>query len=217
MSFGTRKELHDMLVPMLKAGFENAGYFAISDGQEVHDRLNVALKTDDLSLWKRYKPDLIVTHGGHSTFACELKTEYQGYYNFTIEFDSYAVSRKYPACHYCFVELVDETWLNLWILPTSQIAVPKKQVRVPTKRNYQVTLDRFWQSHPHYEFTCVPHNGGSGTPYFLVDKNDIMRLATWESSFMKWNNGHGLTTLEIDIHDKDQPTVSEVMRQLSLF
>jgi len=176
MNFAARRDQHDG--PAMKIvcdRLEQVGALTSAFGIEIdNDELRQALRSqhDAMSLMLRYRPDRAVVVPKVQTILCEIKSGAGPYRNYAIEIDSYAAAREWHngerRVMYAFVDLDTET-------PTIKAcwfdALPGPHtIYVPMRNGYQSTLHRIEQTWPNANVTTRPHRNGSGTPFFLVNK-----------------------------------------------
>lgn len=179
-NFRSRAWMHDTIAcPTVDKQFSFLGYDSFVTGAEIDDkRMMEALKgrTDQTSMAFRYRPDKLFVSPKGPSIACEIKSEFRGHDNYAIEFDSYAQTLKWGIAHiviYAFVNIkrIDEmyfSWAN-YCLP-DDISFPKK-IFLPDRYDYESIESRIKGDYPNLGIDIVSHKKGSGTPYFLINKN----------------------------------------------
>jgi len=179
--FEQRNGEHERAFCLVRNGFDLYGFQcyivgAESDVSALQDALRQ--QDDDVSILWRYRPDLLIVKPGDLAVLCELKSDADGHKNFAIEADSLLSAKEWAQIvpvMYAFVDVEERRVTCAW---ATDIPVPK-MVFVPTMRQeWQDDIQRLQGKWPDTEFIPKSDNGGSGTPYFLLPKDD-RRLIPW--------------------------------------
>ncbi len=176
-NFHNRTWVHDNIaVPAMEEDFLSAGYKSFVSGIEFDDpELKQMLRNqqDLTSMRIRYKPDRILVHPKDGSLMCEIKSESQGYNNFAIEFNSYAMVIEWGKMNkilYAFANINETRNCKMTYTWAENIKLPSTVI-VPNRSDANVNKQWIKKKFPTILIKHVQHRGGSGTPYFLVPKN----------------------------------------------
>lgn len=173
--FTDRASKHDAeALPLVIESFARYDFGCHIMGTEIDNpeaRAALTAQSDSTSIMLRYRPDRFFTQKGNRSVLCEVKSEYQGYTNFAIEFDSFAATKQWNASGrhvmYALVDLIKGHISCCW---AGDIPAPTK-VFVPRREwDYENTLARLTRENPEVNFISRPYSNGSGTAYFLLSK-----------------------------------------------
>lgn len=127
-------------------------------------------QNDRTAQMMRYRPDNIFV--GDIALLSEVKTEANGYYNFSIEFDAYIAGREWNVLGQRLAYICVDLSVNpyrTYCCWSNEIPFPQK-VYIPMRWDYQGTYERIGHDWPNINRELRDHCNGSGTAYFLVSK-----------------------------------------------
>lgn len=172
MDFAKRKKHHDTKAFLLvEKAFSYHGYSLYPYGAEQVPDLQKALRrfSDPLSKMLRYRPDFVSVHPEKGPLLLEIKSEHKNSPNFAVEYDAWEAAeiwnRHSQKVLYVFVDLTDEKLYACW----PETLTPRK-VFVPRQEDIERLSAKGLNVRP------IKIAGGSGTAFFLVQKNSLKFL-----------------------------------------
>jgi hypothetical protein len=177
MTFEQRISQHDNKgMEILTKKFTPFNIDIIRDGYELNDKLKHHLLQfkDSTSQMIRHRGDgvCIVNEKKTRNFIAELKTTDSMQYNFAIELVAHYHHLQYLQGDNnilsvsCFVDIDSGTCSACWTLDIPQ---PRK-IKIPNRFDYNESVNWIREKYPGVEMEILAHKGGSGTPFFLINK-----------------------------------------------
>jgi len=171
-----RMELHDKIGYLaVCVALEEKGYAVERTGMERYSDETIdklSQNSDSTSTFLRWHPDIAAIGNGKSHL-CEVKTvdvTRRDTGNWAIEADSYKAAKMFviPVI-YIFVDVVNGQAISIKWCQSDDIT--PSVITIPDRFNFEQKRDelKIYFSDG-VRFEPRPHNGGSGTPYFLIPK-----------------------------------------------
>jgi hypothetical protein len=173
MSFGNRSRWHDEIArPILDTALKPYGLKTIDHGIETNKELSKILgpiNTED-SRKLRQRPDYVITDEKNILIMADLKSEFSGYPNFSIEAWPFAIAKMFHPSSY--IVGVDVKKKTVGMILASALPEPK-EVRFPevadVKEN-KLLLRKYFHESTKFVDKEPPEYNASGTPYILLPK-----------------------------------------------
>lgn len=186
--FSNRVTQHEVATRIVRELLDRYGGQVFESGIEGDDKrlwTELTRQYDSMSIMMRFKPDQICVWPELRSVLFEIKTEAKGRPNFAIEADSRRAAKMWDSdsrrVAYIFVDFSKKTFDHQIKACWSQDIKDPRFIRVPKRDGWRETKQRMCNQWQDTTIITPDHRGGSGTPFFLIDKTSdfLVPIRDW--------------------------------------